>query len=535
MASEYANEIQVNVFKLGQTYKALLDELRLGGNVFLVNSINPEDLIYRFCQRLEFGSLTMRVANEAAKIVQRMNRDWMTTGRRPAGICGAAIILAARMNNFRRTVREVVYVVKVTEVTLLKRLEEFRYTESSALTVEQFRSIDLEHACDPPAFYEQRDGKRKRRKQKTTNLEDEEPSDHELQGAPSADPVNGNGQLETPASTQQAQLDAQAMPPPPIPIDPRLFDLTAERLSDIETSQTPEPSGSGPEGEESPAKRKRGRPPGKAKKPETPPASQIVDKDNLESDISYLLTDPSTIEHATALHHALQSSEATPPPTQALESTETATLTAPAPAKRDIPNSEIIPEEEFADDPEVRDCLLTEAEVEIKERIWVHENAEYLRAQQAKMLKKQLAEENGTARTIVKRKRRRMRMGDMSAYEQDGENGSIASSPAEATLKMMQKRSYSKKINYETLKNLYEPSTAGSTASRGGSTLGSSDAGSAPQTPGASAQKATEVPAEEADDEVDDYVDEERDLDALAGAVDEGMADEEDYDEVEGE
>lgn len=523
----------------------MLDELRLGGNVFLVNSINPEDLIYRFAQRLEFGSLTMRVANEAAKIVQRMNRDWMTTGRRPAGICGAALILAARMNNFRRTVREVVYVVKVTEITLHKRLDEFKYTESSALTVEQFRSIDLERACDPPAFYEQRDGKRKRRKQKITNLEDEEPSDHEMRDAGSAGPVPGIRQLETPANTQQAQLDAQAMPPPPIPIDPRLLDVPAERLSEVDTSQTPEPSGSGSPEEEPQAKRKRGRPPGsKNQKPETPPASQIEDGNNLESDISQLLTDASTIEHANALHQALQSTETTPPPTQTLEPSETATSTAPAAAKRHIPDSEIIPEEEFADDPEVRDCLLTAAEVEIKERIWVHENAEYLRAQQAKLLKKQLAEENGTARTIIKRKRRRMRMGDMSQYEQDGETGSIASSPAEATLKMMQKRSYSKKINYETLKNLYEPSTtSGSTPSRAGSVLGSSDAGSAPQTPAVAGEKKGAGPAEDVgvdEDEADDYVDAdvaEGELDTLAGAVDEEMADEEveDYDEVEEE
>ena len=507
--------------------------------MFLVNSINPEDLIYRFAQRLEFGSLTMRVANEAAKIVQRMNRDWMTTGRRPAGICGAALILAARMNNFRRTVREVVYVVKVTDITLHKRLEEFRYTESSALTVEQFRSIDLERACDPPAFYEQRDGKRKRHKQRATNLEDEEPSDSELQPfSSSAGLTNGNGQLETPANTQQAQLDSQAMPPPPIPIDPQLLDVAAQRLFEIESSQTPEASGSGSQAEEPPAKRKRGRPPGKAKKPETPPASQIQDENNLESDISRLLNDPSTVKHANALHQALQSTEITPPPTRAVESTETTASTAAPPAKRNIPDTEIIPEEEFEDDPEVRDCLLTEAEVEIKERIWVHENAEYLRAQQAKMLKKQLAEENGTARTIIKRKRRRMRMGDLSTYEQDGEDGSIASSPAEATLKMMQKRGYSKKINYETLKNLYQPSTSGSTTSGGGSVVGSSDAGSAPQTPLASGQNGTApevvapaAAAEGDEDNAEDYVDEDVELDALAGAVEDEMEDVEDDEE----
>ncbi|KAI5286603.1 transcription factor TFIIIB subunit brf1, partial [Ascosphaera acerosa] len=152
MLIDFADILSINVFKLGRTYKALLDELRLGGNVFIMNPIDPESLIYRFAKQLEFGPSTMQVAGEAVRIVQRMNRDWMLTGRRPAGICGAALILAARMNNFRRTVREVVYVVKVTELTIQQRLNEFSVTESAQLTVDQFRSVQLENASDPPAF-----------------------------------------------------------------------------------------------------------------------------------------------------------------------------------------------------------------------------------------------------------------------------------------------------------------------------------------------------------------------------------------------
>ena len=87
-----------------------------------------------------------------------MNRDWMTPGRRPAGICGSALILAARMNNFRRTVREVVYIVKVQEQTIFNRLEEFKGTESSTLTVDEFRTIDLERYADPPAYAKEKDG-----------------------------------------------------------------------------------------------------------------------------------------------------------------------------------------------------------------------------------------------------------------------------------------------------------------------------------------------------------------------------------------
>jgi len=38
---------------------------------------------------LEFGEETPKVAADAMRLVQRMDRDWMQTGRRPAGICGA--------------------------------------------------------------------------------------------------------------------------------------------------------------------------------------------------------------------------------------------------------------------------------------------------------------------------------------------------------------------------------------------------------------------------------------------------------------
>ena len=433
----------------------------------------------------------MRVANEAAHIVKRMNRDWMTTGRRPNGICGAALILAARMNNFRRTVREVVFIVKVTEVTIHKRLDEFKITESSALTVEQFRTIDLERACDPPAFYEQKDGKKNRHKRKARVLDEVEISDDESHRSPSAGPSNENNQLETPAATQQqqrqAQADSQAMPPPPIPIDPALLEDTPLGPSGKDSSHTLQSgSSTGPQASESPAKRKRGRPPGKGRKPTPPTASDLLDESTIESDISAVLSDPSTVAHASDLHQALEATE-----TETTLSAQSLNPTEPALPRAPIPDTEIIPEEEFAGDPEIDDCLLTPDEIAVKERIWVHENADYLRAQQAKILKQQLAEANGTARKIIRRTRRRGRMGDMSAYREGGaegrEGGSIASSPAEATMKMLMKRAYSKKINYETLQKLYQPSPSGSKAASvaaADSIPGSSDmGGNRPGTP----------------------------------------------------
>ena len=60
----------------------------------------------------------------AERIVSRMNRDWIQTGRRPAGICGAALMVAARLHGFNRTRKEIIRVVHICEVTLRKRYVE---------------------------------------------------------------------------------------------------------------------------------------------------------------------------------------------------------------------------------------------------------------------------------------------------------------------------------------------------------------------------------------------------------------------------
>jgi transcription factor IIIB 90 kDa subunit len=138
---------KVNVFTLGSTFLKLVRELCL-----ILPLVDPSLYITRFASMLEFGEETQKVASDALRLVQRMDRDWMQTGRRPAGICGACLLIAARMNNFRRSVREVIAVVKIADVTIKRRLEEFRNTPSGQLTVQQFKTMWLEQACDPPAF-----------------------------------------------------------------------------------------------------------------------------------------------------------------------------------------------------------------------------------------------------------------------------------------------------------------------------------------------------------------------------------------------
>ena len=75
------------------------------------------------------------VANTALRLVASMKRDWMQTGRRPSGVCGAALWVAAQLHGFDRSKRDVVSVVHVGEATLRKRVTEFENTPSALLSV----------------------------------------------------------------------------------------------------------------------------------------------------------------------------------------------------------------------------------------------------------------------------------------------------------------------------------------------------------------------------------------------------------------
>ncbi|XP_034531273.1 transcription factor IIIB 90 kDa subunit-like [Notolabrus celidotus] len=147
MLLDLSDLLQVNVYVLGRTFLVLARELCINAP-----ALDPCLYIPRFAQLLEFGEKNHDVSMTAMRLVQRMKRDWMHTGRRPSGLCGAALLVSARMHEFRRTIKEIVSVVKVCETTLRKRLNEFEDTPTSQLTIEEFMKVDLDQECDPPCF-----------------------------------------------------------------------------------------------------------------------------------------------------------------------------------------------------------------------------------------------------------------------------------------------------------------------------------------------------------------------------------------------
>uniref|UniRef100_A0A0K0EF87 B-related factor 1 n=1 Tax=Strongyloides stercoralis TaxID=6248 RepID=A0A0K0EF87_STRER len=144
---DFSDVTQVNVFDLGRTLNFVARSLKINLPV-----TDPCLYVLRFAVLLEFGDKQKEVVSLATRIVQRMKMDWIDTGRRPTGLCGAALLLAARSYNFNRSVSDVVRVVHVSESVVRKRLEEFSNTPSSMLTIEQFSAVNLSECEDPPAF-----------------------------------------------------------------------------------------------------------------------------------------------------------------------------------------------------------------------------------------------------------------------------------------------------------------------------------------------------------------------------------------------
>ncbi|PAV84451.1 hypothetical protein WR25_09287 [Diploscapter pachys] len=170
---DFSDVTQVNVFELGRTLSFISRSLRIN-----LPTTDPCLYIMRFACLLEFGDKQKEVVTLATRLVERMKKDWISSGRRPTGLCGAALLIAARSHNFNRSISDVVRVVHISEAVVRKRLEEFGQTPSAALTIDEFSSIDLEACEDPPAYREAK--KRVHEEQRRKEIAEAERVENEL-------------------------------------------------------------------------------------------------------------------------------------------------------------------------------------------------------------------------------------------------------------------------------------------------------------------------------------------------------------------
>jgi len=463
MLIDFAELIRCNVFDLGATYKQFLKAISLEDEIESIPLIEIEPLILKYAKRLEFGNYTKLVANDAATILSRMDRDWIVTGRQPAALCGACLILAARMNNFRRSVREVVYVVKAGEVSIHKRLEEFRRTKAGRMTVKQFRDYGkrLKDTAEPPILYESRRKEERKRKRDASSLET----------SSTPDPV---ALLPTPTPSHPPRIDAEGFVIPDLPIDPSLA---------LSTSSRADSTGSASQ-----------QPPKKRRRQEKPPPVTITADDLLPSEAA-LEQEISTIVASRSQESAFEAARARATMIAHAELEREAAERArrrPTSWRNAVADTEVVAPDEFDDDPEVANCLLSAREVDAKERIWVSFNADWLRARQERELDALMeaargpaggARRGGRGRSAAAAddaKAGRVRRGDGSVL-----GGSPATTPAEAMQRMIERRAnravFSRHLNYDKLKRIYAPSAA--TSEGAPSVSGASARSASPDTP----------------------------------------------------
>ena len=482
---------QINVFELGHVFKALSDIYSFSSHE--IKTVIPEDLMYRFASKLDFGDLTNKVAEDAVRLCRRMGRDWMVMGRRPSGICGACLLMAARMWHFRRTVREIVYVVKVTTATVQERLGEFAVTESSSMSIEDFLNHEfLESRHDPPSYYkssaewqEKMEKEREASGRKRRRIEDidEEPGENgsrasskDMPPPPAPRPPPDTSKLPQVSQFLTKSFDKKEQREFIAPFDPKLLAAAAipkassigrDVTDGMNAVQDPEADvvvdsliqtyGGGSEGDEEDAvvelNSSRRRKKRRRDEDEGPfltfDEQWEKDEDELEKQISEIITDPHTDKHRQALASAAFNAKV---------KAEWARSLLP---QTHVNMDEIIGDDEFADDPEVQFCRLTDEEAKIKEMIWVNQNKDWLRKQQDKDFRKQMEELGPPKRRRNRYKKPRIGEGQLTP----------ASTPQEAACAAMDRRGFSKRINYDAISNLF---SSGGLGDRGpGSTAAS--------------------------------------------------------------
>ncbi|XP_025104657.1 transcription factor IIIB 90 kDa subunit-like [Pomacea canaliculata] len=399
MLLDFSDVLQVNVYMLGKTFLHISKELCLN-----IPAIDPCLYVPRFAHKLQFGEKTHEVSMTALRLVARMKRDWMHTGRRPSGLCGAALLVAARMHDFARSVKEIIKVVKVCEATIRKRLMEFHDTPSSQLTIEEFHNIDLEEEQDPPCFTE---GKMR---SKLAQLEEQNPQ--------------LTNQLANEVSNLQQEIEKSLEPKKPRGI----FAAYAKMVDDSPNNDIDE-------------------------------VTKFIEEETLRFVDGIDLANQPLIEVSENKPEISQLAESALDGGDFNRSLRVSNLapTAASLGIKEMVEECITSKENKAgesvvggeldldgiDDSELDKFLLSEEEVRVKTKIWMRENEDYLKAQKEKEEKKQKEQEEA-GQKLEKKKRKHKKRNQLTE----------ASSAREALAMIIQERKLSNKINYEVLHDL---------------------------------------------------------------------------------
>ncbi|XP_039281553.1 transcription factor IIIB 90 kDa subunit [Nilaparvata lugens] len=390
---DFSEVLQICAYELGKTYLRLSQALCIK-----IPSMDPCLYVLRYANKLEFGDKTHEVAMTALRLVQRMKKDSLHSGRHPSGLCGAALLMAARLHDFNRNVNNIIRIVNVHETTLKKRLMEFGDTLTSKLTLEEFLSVDLEEEQDPPSYK----AARLKDSERLNKLMEDEKSEQQL--------TDLQWQIEKQLNARQKNKRK------------RKNDCDESITSDIMSDSV----ASSEDAEE-----------------------QDTNRFLLQSTMGvvqeYISNGevPASEPLPTGLGPSIECMGLDRDDSAAAAKQATASLgdaTAPDAAASDELDLEGI------DDDEIDAYIMSEEDARNKHRLWLDTNAPYLKEQKEK--EERLAKEREEGKPEKKKRK---------ATSRKSKSIGPSSSAGEAIKKMLQEKKISTKINYDVLKTLNVP------------------------------------------------------------------------------
>lgn len=420
MLLDFVDVVQTNLYVLGHTFLKLVRLLDIRLPI-----IDPSLYMHRFAAKLEYGEKKNTVAMTALRIAARMQRDWMTHGRRPAGLCGAALLTASVMHNFYRTQAEIARVVRIGNVVLRNRLRELDRTSTAKMTAVQIDAgggddgkqasltvTEAGTACDPPAFAASQARK--------ATIGPQSPTD----AAAETGQRESNGNADNSASGSQ---------------------------EGAEKEETPENNGDGVQGGEQNEQQQvtRKKAPSAADLEKQAVETEEVDilmKKAMASKEMRALDKESTMEQniEAELQKNAESGEGG-------ANNEGESPTRLAGSKRDwVPDEQDV-ELSDLDDDETAKYISTEAEYKRKEELWTETNRDYLEQQERmEELKRERPEEY--ERLHPGRGKKRRKSNNNATKSRSGTNKNNANERREETPPPAPKPS--KKLNYSVLQSL---------------------------------------------------------------------------------
>jgi transcription factor IIIB subunit 2 len=405
MLIDFSSALQISVFSLGATFLKMVKAL----HITKLPLADPSLFIQHFAEKLDFKDKNAKVVRDAVKLAQRMASDWIHEGRRPAGIAGACVLLAARMNNFRRSHSEIVAVAHVAEETIQRRLNEFKNTKSGALTISDFRVSENLESSNPPSFEKNRVLEARIQKQ----LEERNKKLRKLKNSLDTSPVESEEKVSK--TTKKSKKKSQSK-------EEEKEEILRMILSDCDLSEDTINT----------------------------ELTRIINrkKGSLEDS---LYTTPHEKENITDIERQIELDR---PRNLVANNPKTNELLETINSNVELNSDD--------DDEEILSIKLTPSEVELKERIWTGLNHDFIIAQEKKRLKQEADELAGNTSATTRKKRKtadsdfNKKLREFGVTDMDE-----PSTAAESASQMMAKKSFSKKINYSAFNNFLDGSNPG--------------------------------------------------------------------------